>query len=73
MAVPQPPCAASPTPRELGLSRIVLTHGAENTASCRMAQKGGFEPEGTMRMVKRFGDGRLHDEQLHALVSRPAA
>ncbi|WP_369360033.1 GNAT family N-acetyltransferase [Streptomyces sp. cg2] len=56
---------------ELGLSRVVLTHGVENTASCRVAQKAGFDLEGTLRMAKRFGDGRLHDEHLHALVAQP--
>ncbi|WP_438296008.1 GNAT family N-acetyltransferase [Streptomyces sp. HUAS TT7] len=58
---------------ELGLNRIVLTHGVENTASCRVAQKAGFELEGTLRMAKRFGDGQLHDEHLHALISPPVA
>jgi RimJ/RimL family protein N-acetyltransferase len=55
----------------LGLHRIVLTHGVENAASCRIAQKAGFELEGTMRMAKRFGDGRLHDEHIHALPAVP--
>lgn len=52
---------------DLGLGRLVLTHGLENIASCRVAQKSGFALEGTRRMAKRFGDARLHDEHLHAL------
>ncbi|MYT33743.1 GNAT family N-acetyltransferase [Streptomyces sp. SID8354] len=62
-------CVADWALRELGLNRIVLTHGVENTASCRVAQKAGFGLEGTLRMAKRFGDGRLHDEHLHALIA----
>lgn len=54
---------------ELRLERIVLTHGVENEASCRVAQKSGFSLEVVMRSAKRFGDGRLHDEHLHALLA----
>ncbi|MGV9383077.1 GNAT family N-acetyltransferase [Nonomuraea sp. NPDC003707] len=53
----------------LRLERIVLTHAVENRASCRVAQKSGFVLEGVMRSAKRFGDGRLHDEHLHAFLS----
>ncbi|WP_319717572.1 GNAT family N-acetyltransferase [Nonomuraea angiospora] len=53
----------------LQLERIVLTHAVENHASCRVAQKSGFVLEGVMRSAKRFGDGRLHDEHLHALLA----
>ncbi|MEU5404379.1 GNAT family protein [Streptomyces sp. NPDC005963] len=51
----------------LGLTRLVLTHGLENIASCRVAQKAGFELEGTVPMAKRFGDEQFHDEHLHVL------
>jgi RimJ/RimL family protein N-acetyltransferase len=54
---------------ELRLERVALTHGVENEASCRVAQKCGFVLEGVLRSAKRFGDGRLHDEHLHALLA----
>jgi RimJ/RimL family protein N-acetyltransferase len=57
---------------DLGLLRIVLTHAVENGASCRVAEKAGFELEGVMRSAKRFGDGELHDEHLHARLADPS-
>lgn len=54
---------------DLGLTRLVLTHGVENIASCRVAQKAGFGLEDTMPMAKRFGDGQFHDEHLHVLLA----
>ncbi|MBR7829344.1 GNAT family N-acetyltransferase [Actinospica sp. MGRD01-02] len=48
------------------LRRIELTHAVENAASCRVAQKGGFGLERLLPANKRFGDGRVHDEHLHA-------
>ncbi|MEV0458730.1 GNAT family N-acetyltransferase [Catellatospora methionotrophica] len=53
----------------LGLQRVVLTHAVENTASCQVARKSGFALEGVTRASKRFGDGLLHDEHLHALLA----
>ncbi|NRQ40566.1 GNAT family N-acetyltransferase [Nonomuraea sp. NN258] len=53
----------------LELERIVLTHAVENQASCRVAGKAGFALEGVMRSARRFGDGLLHDEHLHALLA----
>jgi RimJ/RimL family protein N-acetyltransferase len=53
----------------LGLERIGLTHAVENVGSCRVAQRAGFGLEGVMRSSKRFGDGRLHDEHLHAILA----
>ncbi|MGW2818732.1 GNAT family N-acetyltransferase [Streptomyces sp. NPDC001415] len=58
---------------DLGLTRIVLTHGVENTASCRVAQKAGFGLEDTLPLAKRFGDGQLHDEHLHVLLAPPVS
>ncbi|WP_371749443.1 GNAT family N-acetyltransferase [Streptomyces sp. NBC_01283] len=58
---------------DLGLTRLALTHGVENPASCRVAQKAGFDLAYTMPMAKRFGDGQLHDEHLHVLVAPTAA
>ncbi|MBM7172997.1 GNAT family N-acetyltransferase [Streptomyces sp. G44] len=54
---------------DLGLTRLVLTHGVENIASCRVAQKAGFALEGTVPMAKRFGDDRFHDEHRHVLLA----
>jgi RimJ/RimL family protein N-acetyltransferase len=51
---------------QTGLNRIELRHAVENTASCAVARAAGYEIEGTMRQSYRFGDGRLHDEHLHA-------
>lgn len=56
---------------DLGLARLLLTHGVENIASCRVAQKAGFDLEGTMPLAKRFGDDQLHDEHLHVLLAGP--
>ena len=51
------------------LRRIELTHAVENAASCRVAQKGGFGLERLLPANKKFGDGRVHDEHLHARVA----
>ncbi|WP_305786088.1 GNAT family N-acetyltransferase [Symbioplanes lichenis] len=53
---------------KLGMRRIVLTHAVENIASCRVAEKAGFALTGTTPASKRFGDGLLHDEHVHALT-----
>lgn len=57
----------------LGLTRLQLMHGLENRASCRVAQKGGFVLEGTLRSSYRYGDGELHDEHVHARVATDSA
>ncbi|NUR61332.1 MAG: GNAT family N-acetyltransferase [Catenulispora sp.] len=58
----------------LGLIRMQLIHGVENPASCRVAEKSGFLLEGTMRSSYRYGDGKLHDEHMHArLVTDPVS
>lgn len=50
---------------QLALQRIVLTHAVENDASCRVAQKSGFELARILPANKLFGDGLVHDEHLH--------
>jgi RimJ/RimL family protein N-acetyltransferase len=57
---------------ELGLVRVQLLHAVENPASCRVAEKAGYEVEGTLRLAMRYGDGRLYDDHLHAKLSENA-
>ncbi|MFE0135114.1 GNAT family N-acetyltransferase [Streptomyces sp. NPDC059037] len=52
---------------EVGLHRLELTHSTANEASCRVALKTGFEPEGTKRSAVLHVDG-WHDMHLHALI-----
>lgn len=57
----------------LGLTRLELGHAVANPASCRVAEKAGFQVEGTLRQSYRYGDGVLHDEHVHGrLASDPA-
>jgi RimJ/RimL family protein N-acetyltransferase len=59
-------------PSARGLWRLQLYHAVENAGSCRVAEKAGFALEGQLRKSFRFGDGRFHDEHLHArLASDP--
>jgi RimJ/RimL family protein N-acetyltransferase len=53
----------------LGLRRVQLFHGLSNTASCRAAEAAGFRLEGVLRESYRYGDGRWHDEHLHARLA----
>jgi RimJ/RimL family protein N-acetyltransferase len=53
----------------LDLHRITLVHAVGNKASCAVAERTGFLLEGTTRESYRYGDGRLHDEHLHALLA----
>ncbi|MFD3513443.1 GNAT family N-acetyltransferase [Streptomyces sp. NPDC058657] len=60
--------------RTAGVRRIGLAHAVENSASCRVARRCGFTLEGVLRASYRFGDGRYHDEHLHArLATDPPA
>ncbi|MDI5968227.1 GNAT family protein [Streptomyces sp. SL13] len=62
--------------RTAGARRIELAHAAGNEASCRVAHRCGYPPEGTRRASHRFGDGAHHDEHLHARLAtdpEPAA
>ncbi|MFJ2593014.1 GNAT family N-acetyltransferase [Streptomyces erythrochromogenes] len=49
--------------------RIELAHATGNDASCRVAGRCGYLPEGTLRESHLFGDGRHHDEHLHARLA----
>lgn len=53
---------------DVGFHRLELAHAVENDASCRVAHKAGFAPEGTKRSAVLHGDG-WHDMHLHARVS----
>ncbi|MET3985326.1 GNAT family N-acetyltransferase [Streptomyces sp. PvR034] len=53
---------------ELGLHRLQLLHSVANPASCRVADRAGFTPEGTLRSAVLHADG-WHDMHLHALVA----
>ncbi|MEU9506210.1 GNAT family N-acetyltransferase [Micromonospora sp. NPDC048170] len=54
---------------ELGLHRIELCHAVANPGSCRVAERAGYRAEGTLRESYRYGDGRRHDEHLHARLA----
>lgn len=51
----------------VGLHRLELTHATANEASCRVALKTGFAPEGTKRSAVLHEDG-WHDMHLHARI-----
>jgi RimJ/RimL family protein N-acetyltransferase len=71
---PAPHAPAPPPPvKVLGLVRIELFHAVDNGPSCRLATRCGYVLEGTTRQSFVYGDGRRHDEHLHArLASDPA-
>jgi len=52
---------------EIGFHRLHLDHSTRNHASCRVATKCGFLPEGTKRSAGLHDDG-WHDMHLHARV-----
>ncbi len=52
-----------------GLHRIELCHAVANPASCRVAERAGYQLEGTLRESHRYGDGRRYDEHLHARLA----
>jgi RimJ/RimL family protein N-acetyltransferase len=53
---------------EAGFHRLDLAHAVGNVASCRVAAKTGFEPEGIQRSAWLQTDGRV-DVHLHARVA----
>lgn len=52
----------------LGLHRVELMHSVHNEPSCRVAEKNGFELEGTRRSALLHPDG-WHDMHLHARLA----
>ncbi|MDO0928515.1 GNAT family N-acetyltransferase [Streptomyces sp. TG1A-8] len=52
---------------DVGFHRLELMHSTANRASCRVATKAGFAPEGTRRSALLHPDG-WHDMHLHARV-----
>ncbi|MEH1166132.1 GNAT family N-acetyltransferase [Micromonospora sp. CPCC 205539] len=54
---------------DLGLHRVELCHAVDNPASCRVADRAGYPAEGTLRESYQYGDGRRHDEHLHARLA----
>jgi RimJ/RimL family protein N-acetyltransferase len=53
----------------LELRRVYLFHALENEASCRLAARAGFRLEGELLESHSYGDGRFHDEHLHARLA----
>lgn len=53
----------------LGLTRIELFHAVDNAPMCGLAARSGFAREATLRSSYRYGDGRRHDEHLHARLA----
>lgn len=52
----------------VGLHRLELMHSVHNLPSCRVAEKNGFELEGTRRSALLHPDG-WHDMHLHARIA----
>jgi RimJ/RimL family protein N-acetyltransferase len=53
---------------DVGFHRLFLVHSTENDASCRVAVKAGFEPEGVERSSMLHADG-WHDMHVHARIA----
>jgi RimJ/RimL family protein N-acetyltransferase len=53
---------------QVGLHRIDVEHSTRNAASCRVAAKAGFVPEGTKMSSALHVDG-WHDMHLHARIN----
>ena len=48
----------------IGFNRLNIHHSTTNTASCRVAERTGFQHEGTLRQAIMHADG-WHDWHLH--------
>lgn len=55
-----------------GLFRIELGHRVNNPASCKVAVRAGFVPEGIERQKLRYGDQRFDVETHARLLTDPA-
>lgn len=53
---------------EIGFHRLHLNHSTRNQASCRVATKAGYGPEGTMVSAGLHDDG-WHDMHSHARIA----
>jgi RimJ/RimL family protein N-acetyltransferase len=53
---------------EVGFHRLFLLHSTANEASCRVATKAGFAPEGVERSSMLHADG-WHDMHVHARIA----
>ncbi len=53
--------------QSLQLHRLEIAHSTKNPPSCRVAQRAGFDYEGTKRSEALHADG-WHDMHLHALI-----
>ena len=51
-----------------GFHRLHLEHSVANPASCRVATKAGFAPEGVRRQAARHADG-WHDMHVHSRLA----
>lgn len=51
-----------------GLFRLELGHRTNNPASCRVAKRAGFLPEGIQRQHLKYGDKR-YDVEIHARLA----
>lgn len=58
---------------ELGFNRLYLVTMKENLASRRLAEKCGFQYEGTMRNDFRMASGELVDDVLYGLLKEDEA
>ena len=54
---------------QLRLKRLELIHAVVNPASCKVAERAGFELEGTVRLGERYGDKQWYDEHIHGRVN----
>lgn len=53
---------------QLNLHRIEVNHSTQNIASCRVAERSGYQLEGTMRREVKHADG-WHDMHHHARLA----
>ena len=54
---------------EWQVNRMLAFHAVENAGSCRVLVKAGFSLEGHLRQSYRYGDGKVYDEHLHAMLA----